>query len=152
VGSWMGGAKAARRLQAAAWISSREGAGALQRAQTGPPHPLPRPPLPIHLIFRPPLQVRSFFVMCWRQSPGLYDELGLLKDMHGPLRARILRHVGAKIRPLLPILQARYAFFRFRLRQELGKGGGGRPARVSNAWRFWPNPRVPLRARGVDVG
>ncbi len=54
-----------------------------------------------------PDQVRSFFTLCWRQSPVLYDELGLLRDVHGPLRARILRHVGSQIRPLLPILQAR---------------------------------------------
>jgi hypothetical protein len=44
--------------------------------------------------------------MCWRQSPLLYDEVGLLRDVHGPLRAKILQHVGAKIRPQLPILQA----------------------------------------------
>jgi hypothetical protein len=109
-GTWRGlckGSKAALRLRRGS--PAGKGPGALQRAQTGPPHPLPRPTLPIHLFFRPPVQVRSFFVMCWRQSPGLYDELGLLKDVHGPLRARILRHVGAKIRPLLPILQARAA-------------------------------------------
>jgi hypothetical protein len=52
-------------------------------------------------------QVRSFFTLCWRQSPVLFDELGYLRDVHGPLRARILRHVGAQIRPQLPILQAR---------------------------------------------
>ncbi len=52
-------------------------------------------------------QVRSFFTLCWRQSPVLYDELGFLRDVHGPLRARILRHVGSQLRPLLPILQAR---------------------------------------------
>jgi hypothetical protein len=51
-------------------------------------------------------QVRSFFTLCWRQSPVLFDELGLLRDVHGPLRAKILRYVGAQIRPQLPILQA----------------------------------------------
>ena len=49
--------------------------------------------------------MRSFFTLCWRQSPVLYDELGFLRDVHGPLRARILRHVGAKIRPKVPMLQ-----------------------------------------------
>ena len=52
-------------------------------------------------------QVRSFFTLCWRHSPALFDEIGLLRDVHGPLRARILRHVGAQIRPQLPMLQAR---------------------------------------------
>ncbi len=52
-------------------------------------------------------QVRSYFMLCWRQSPVVYDELGFLQDVHGPLRARILRHVGAQIRPQIPILQAR---------------------------------------------
>ncbi len=52
-------------------------------------------------------QVRSFFMLCWRQSPVLYDEVGFLRDVHGPLRAKILRHVGSQIRPLLPILQVR---------------------------------------------
>ena len=52
------------------------------------------------------MQVRSFYTMCWRQSPVLFDERGFLRDVHGPLRARILRHVGAQIRPQLPILQA----------------------------------------------
>jgi hypothetical protein len=52
-------------------------------------------------------KVRNFFTLSWRQSPVLYDEPGILRDLHGPLRARILRHVGAQIRPQLPILQAR---------------------------------------------
>jgi hypothetical protein len=101
------GSKAALRLRRGS--PAGKGPGAPHRSQTGPPHPLPRPPLPIHLFLRPPVQVRSFFVMCWRQSPVMYDELGLLKDVHGPLRARILRHVGSQLRPLLPILQARAA-------------------------------------------
>jgi hypothetical protein len=56
--------------------------------------------------FFPFSQVRSFFALCWRQSPVLFDELGILRDVHGPLRARILEHVGTHLRPLLPILQA----------------------------------------------
>jgi hypothetical protein len=68
----------------------------------------PSSPAPcwIYAIF-PVSQVRSFFTLCWRQSPVLFDELGYLRDVHGPLRARILRHVGSQIRPQLPILQAR---------------------------------------------
>ncbi len=75
--------------------------------------PLP-PRFSIHILIPPislpppiSLQVRSFFALCWRQSPVLYDELGLLRDVHGPLRAKVLQHVGAQIRPQIPILQAR---------------------------------------------
>ncbi len=75
------------------------------------PPPLPAyssiPLYSISLILSVLAQVRSFFALCWRQSPVLFDELGILRDVHGPLRAIILEHVGAQIRPQLPILQAR---------------------------------------------
>ncbi len=45
--------------------------------------------------------------MCWRKSPVNFDELSILREIHGPLRARILRHVGALVRAELPILQVR---------------------------------------------
>ena len=55
----------------------------------------------------PPRQVRSYFTLCWRTASVTYDELGILRDLHGPLRARVLRHVGAMVRHELPILQVR---------------------------------------------
>ncbi len=50
-------------------------------------------------------QVRSYFTVCWRRSPPLFDELRILGDVHGPLRARLLRQIGARLRAELPILQ-----------------------------------------------
>ena len=79
----------------------------LSSTMSAVPGPIPFPHLSLILHFHmPEFQVRSFFALCWRQSPVLHDELGLLRDVHGPLRARILSHVGAQIRPQLPILQA----------------------------------------------
>ena len=51
--------------------------------------------------------MRSYFSLCWRKSPVNFDELSILGEIHGPLRARILRHVGALIRAEIPILQVR---------------------------------------------
>ena len=51
--------------------------------------------------------MRSYFTLCWRTASVTYEELGILRDLHGPLRARVLRHVGAMVRHELPILQVR---------------------------------------------
>ncbi len=56
---------------------------------------------------RVPRQMRSYFNLCWRKSPVPFDELRILGDVHRPLRAQILRHVGALMRPELAILQVR---------------------------------------------
>jgi hypothetical protein len=52
-------------------------------------------------------QVRSYFTMCWRKSPVNFEELSILREIHRPLRVRILGHVGAVVRAELPILQVR---------------------------------------------
>ncbi len=49
--------------------------------------------------------MRSYFTLCWRKSPVPFDELRILGDVHRPLRAQILSHVGASMRAELPILQ-----------------------------------------------
>ncbi len=53
----------------------------------------------------PRRQVRSYFTLCWRRSPAPFDEMRVLRDIHGPLRALLLRHVGALVRADIPILQ-----------------------------------------------
>ncbi len=49
--------------------------------------------------------MRSYFTVSWRRSPVLFDELRILGDVHGPLRAKLLRQIGARLRAELPILQ-----------------------------------------------
>ena len=51
------------------------------------------------------LQVRSYFTLSWRRSPAPFDEMRILRDLHGPLRARILKHIGARARVEIPIMQ-----------------------------------------------
>jgi hypothetical protein len=55
------------------------------------------------------LQVRSYFTLCWRRSPAPFDELRILRDVHGPLRARILKHIGTRARAKIPIMQVQAA-------------------------------------------
>jgi hypothetical protein len=61
--------------------------------------------------------------MCWRHSPMLFDEHRVLADVHGPLRARLLRQIGARLREDVPILQVRVQ------RRKGGEEGGGRVGR-----------------------
>jgi hypothetical protein len=56
-------------------------------------------------IARVERQIRSYFNLCWRKSPVPFDELRILGDVHRPLRAQILSHVGTLVRSELPILQ-----------------------------------------------
>ena len=50
-------------------------------------------------------QVRSYFTLSWRRSPAPFDELKILREIHGPLRTCLSRHVGSLLRDKIPILQ-----------------------------------------------
>ena len=44
-------------------------------------------------------------MLSWRRSPAPFDELKILREIHGPLRNRLFRHVGSLVRDTIPILQ-----------------------------------------------
>jgi hypothetical protein len=50
--------------------------------------------------------VRSFYAACFRRSPALYDELGILEELSAPVRAALLRDIGSRHATALPFLQA----------------------------------------------